>query len=211
MTISGGGGGGGASTWDLVDNTPPITFSNGNLTAATSNSGDSGIRSTLAKSSGKLYFEITVVTVGSGNVSIGVNNCYSFLNQYLGQDKMSIGYTSQFNVIYFNGANMGGFGANTNGDVYGVAVILNPGSVDFYIRRNTGNWNNNGSANPSTGVGGIISGGAAAASNQGNLAGFLKSGQVYAAVTISNNATITANFGATSFVNGPPSGFSAWG
>jgi hypothetical protein len=61
------------------------------------------------------------------------------------------------------------------------------------------NWNNSGTANPATGVGGLLLSGA---------------GAIYLLGTLFGNTpgdTGTVNFGATAFIGTVPSGFTAWG
>jgi len=49
------------TTWSTTDKSSTITLSNGNLTAAGSASASQSVRSTTSKSSGKVYWEVTLI------------------------------------------------------------------------------------------------------------------------------------------------------
>jgi hypothetical protein len=75
----------------------------------------------------------------------------------------------------------------------GIAVDFGAGKMWFKDLTNNGQWNDSGTDDPGTTTGGI--------SNTVTAA-------LYPAVTSTNGAVLTANFGATSFVGSVPSGFS---
>jgi hypothetical protein len=184
-----------AVTWDAAT-TVNATLSNGDLTATHANStGNSGARvaSAAAKSSGKYYFEIFCNTVNSTDV-LGLTAPGNNYNTVL------IGSASTMFVAPGNGnmnvaagfaGNIGAFVAN---DVAGFAVDVGAGKV--WIRRNAGNWNGSGTANPATGVGGFSFTPIAIAPVIGFGSG--------------SPSAYTGNFGATSYTNAAPSGFGNW-
>jgi hypothetical protein len=67
-----------------------------------------------------------------------------------------------------------------------------------WMRKGSGNWNGDATANPATGVGGVI----------------IQSGSFDPAVgfasSSSANGAYTADFGATAYANAAPSGFGNW-
>src|SRR4029077_13475902 len=77
-----------------------------------------------------------------------------------------------------------GIGVPVSGDVIGVAVDFTNHLAWF--RRNSGNWNNDGTANPATGVGGIT----IAAGSYAPTVGFGAGGSA---------RTTTGNFGASTY------------
>lgn len=85
------------------------------------------------------------------------------------------------------------------GNVLGCALDIDNRLVWF--RTGTGNWNNSGTANPATGVGGVS-------------AKYLFAGSpttmVVPAGNCGNTGTNTLNLKSVNMVNGPPSGFSPW-
>jgi hypothetical protein len=182
------------STWSPTDNNH-ITLSNGNLTATHSASAsNTGVRSAYGQSTGKFYFELTMITTpGNGGwVGLGTSTT-SFAG---GGGAAMCGLQCGNGNLYINGLYKGvtiGFG---NGDVVCAAVDMNNKLIWFRI--NGGNWNGSGTANPATGAGGFdistpFSTGTAAYAMSGN--------------DFNSGASFTANFGATSFAQTVPSGF----
>jgi len=160
-----------------------------------------GARSTATKTTGKYYFEFT----GGGNPSTqgqvglirstsaygdtggGSNGCFWFIT-------FGPGY-----IYSNNGAATVNMAVSTTpSDRICCAIDLDARLVWF--RKNGGNWNNSGTANPATGIGGLAVQATIA------LAPF-----VYfdvAAGTTSDTCTI--NLGATAFAQTAPAGFGNW-
>lgn len=190
------GGGGGATTWNLTDNSSIITRSNGNLTAteggSASGSGD-GLRATTSRSSGKLYFEITLTTDVSAQESMGIaKSTASLVSNSLGADADGWGIIiGSGGALVNNGAPVQFGGAGDAGDVYGFAVDLT--GLLLYVSKN-GSFLFSG--NPTVGSGGTT----IAAGSWFPAASLFGSGDV-----------VTLNVGTTAFNTSPPSGYSAWG
>lgn len=168
------------ATWD------PLEFgilSNGNLTATVSQSGDVA-RSTIGKSSGKWYWEISVPDVFSA-VGITETNPGAFVYN------MSKGTCWRGGFVfttYKNGSPIDTTLGSFAGAVMGCALDMD--NLLFYFYRN-GVLASEATINPVT----------------------LDAGNYKAAVSRSSNGvgngSYTANFGATAFAFTPPSGFNA--
>jgi hypothetical protein len=198
------GGCGGAScagtpsttTWNPSDKSANLSLSGGNLVVTnTGSTADSAIRSVVSYSSGKKYYETTAS--GAGVTSFGIANASAPLSSFLGSDNNGVGSLNNGNTL-LNFGNIGtAFGWNT-GDVLGIAVDLT--AKLFWIKNITAGqpWNNNGSADPATGVGGFSFSTIAA-------------GPYFAAACVpTNGESTTTNFGATAYTGTAPSGFSNW-
>jgi len=178
------------------------TLSNGNLTAVkTGTSGDSGVRSTAQKDTGKHYFEVTCTTINTNGDCVGiVTAAGTYANVVTSGTNCGVVY--KFNgAIWGNNANSGRtLGTLANGDIIGVAVDLDNNKI--WVRKApSGNWNGQviGSQDPANNVGGV-------------------SISSYSATTLSplmgfgagtTGSTVTANFGASAFSGTVPSGFNA--
>jgi hypothetical protein len=187
------------TTWSTTDKSTGVTLSNGNLTFD-HGSGSAGTtraaRSSIGKSSGLLYFEITTNAgmEAGNNLSFGLaNSSASLANQVGMADANGWGFYSVDGKIYNNGSGTAYKGsAWANGvNVFGVAVNFTTGK--FWISIG-GTWVNSG--NPAAGTGEAASG---------------LSGTLYAMVTAPyDNQQYTINVGASAFSYTPPTGFSAW-
>lgn len=204
---------GGGSTapfvfWNPADKASGIVLSNGNLTATYPIGSPfptkANVRANLGRSSGKYYFEITVSAIGDTSLFwFGLANASCSLAVAPGLDANSIGCRQT--QVRFNGSSpINGGSTFQNGDVTGLAVDLGALKIWFRTPRGSGPWNNDviGSQNPATGTGGF------------SIAGF--TAPVFPALfegTNDGGANMTgvANFGASSFTNTPPTGFTAWG
>jgi hypothetical protein len=199
-----------SSTWN---NTPApafdpasisnVTLTNSNLTATHSNTTIPGGAQALAPQvAGKWYFEITQTTTPHGTADV-VAGLYP-VPVNLGNTSNGTGGVSVLSgngAIWISSVNTVLLGAFAAGDVCGVAVDFTAGL--FWARKNAGNWNNSGTANPATGAGGLA----------------IVSSAPWAPVVVFNGSgsqagdSYTANFGATSYANTAPSGFNnlvAW-
>lgn len=177
--------------WNPADVGGPGVVSGSNLTFSTSTGGNAGVRSTNPLNAGRAYFEITIGVQGGGAYNAGVVNGSATPEVDTG-NPISHGAA----IVWANGniSPSGSLGAGfSNGDLCCIAVDL--GSKLIWFRKNGGSWNG-GANNPATSVGGIS---------------FSPTGPFHAfgGLTI-GSSSLTANFGATSFVHSVPSGFSSW-
>lgn len=177
------------ATWNASDIAANLTLSNGNLTIKnTSGSGSISYRTgraTVGKSSGKWYWEITVNDMTNTGGSIGVAASTQSLTNFIGASGQSgWGYQASNGNCNSNGGTS--YGASwTTGDVIGVALNMDAGTVTFY---------KNG-----TSQGTIESVGCTSVT-----------GTVYPAITLARDSQqYTANFGASAFTYSVPSGYNA--
>lgn len=194
---------GAASGFAVFDGTTTtnVTLSNGNLTATHSSSAtNSGVQATSPKSYGKYYFEVTIGAAHGNNDSVAVVYPGTVYSSVIGGQGGIICFNGASGVIYNNGTNTGStVGSWSAGDVICAAVDFYGGNVWF--RRNNGNWNGSGTANPATGTGGI---GGGTISSSGPLC--------VPVLTFGGTGTLsgdnmTANFGQSAFAYAVPSGF----
>jgi hypothetical protein len=186
-------------TFDSHD-TGGTAMSNGNLTAThTGTFGQTGARSTAYRSSGKYYFEVTMGATNGGGDTIGILLSTGVYNdQQGGNNSATVFSTFSSGIIYSNNANTGiGIGAAAPGDVTGIAIDLD--NRKAWFRRNGGNWNASGTANPATNVGGVTIG-------SGSFAPSIAFGS--GSSTVGDN--VTGNFGQSAYAFSPPSGFGNW-
>lgn len=186
------------TTWDPSDIDPGITLSPDKLTATSG----AGFAYALAKaiashSTGKFYHETTFSTFTSNN-QVGIGLAAATVGNSgtpLGAGADSVAYNFSTNFV-INSSSLGNGAAWGAGDVLGCAVDL--GAKLLWVRVNAGLWNNSGTANPATGVGGI---------NISSLAAVA----YFPAITLVNTGDVAvANFGATAYANAAPAGFVNW-
>lgn len=166
------------ATWNSADKGAGVTLSGGDLTATIA-SGGNAVRSTISKASGKWYWELN--QVDASDSMNGVGNASAVLNNPPGQDTNGWGYF--FNGQQYNNAILTAYGSSfTNGDVIGVALDADAGTVTFY---------KNNVAQPTITLTGVSS--------------------PYFAMWGGGGAScsVTANFGATALTYTPPGGFNA--
>ena len=192
-----------ATTWSTnsADKGTNVVLSNNNLTATSGSAGTYAVRGTNGKTSGKWYFEITCTgTISNSGVGIcpgteNIGGASTGPTAYM--------YPNIANAFMFTsgGTNLGLClpSALVSSDVLCVATDMT--NKRFWVRKGNSIWNNSGTANPTTNVGGFD----LSAVFSGNLA-------AYPVVTFQAiNLIHTANFGATTFSQTIPSGFTAWG
>jgi hypothetical protein len=186
-------------TLATFDGTPQLgaVVSNGNLTVTHgSTSSNAGVISTMTKTSGKFYFELTVqVATSSSNCAGITSGTIADMGNNLNSTQILTGAST---IIYSNDASTAkNLGTTAVGDVFGFAIDLT--ARLGWIRRNAGTWNADAAADPATGVNGVV----------------IEAGSFAPAVRFSNAAATTAaftgNFGQGAFVNAAPAGFSNWG
>jgi hypothetical protein len=140
-------------TWNPSDVAPAITLSNFNLTAATSTGGSQDGRGQTSQTSGKYYMEQKVdIFTPATTWAIAISNGTESLTNFPGQTTNSVGWFDS-GQVYYNSVPLTTIQTFTTGDTLGMAVDIT--NALLWFRTNTGNWNNSGSANPSTGTGGI--------------------------------------------------------
>lgn len=111
-------------TWNPSDKGSGITLSNGNLTS----SGQPMVRATDSRSSGKWYWEVTVVA--SANSAIGVASAAANLLNYTGGDSHGWGYYCNGGVLH--GGITGTQAAYAAGAIIGIALDMDALTVQFY-------------------------------------------------------------------------------
>lgn len=175
-----------STTLDPANTHADITLSNGNLTALqTGGAGFRTSRTVASYSSGKKYFKATWDNTTS-DPGFGFGNSSTTTNNYLGSSINSVGYHNDSNVYQTGGANT----TYTTGDVTEVAFDI--GAQLIWVRKNSGNWNNNGSADPATGTGGFST-------------SYLGAGPYYGFICLQGNpGQVTLDFSGST----APSGFS---
>jgi hypothetical protein len=185
------------ATLNPSDQAGVSAFSNGNLTI---DSGQS--RATIAKSSGKHYFE---VTLNSADMLTHVGVTTSAASIYLECGNTAYGFSAKFSsgvTQYVHNSSAIGYPADhpaaySQYDVWMVAIDITTGKMWFGLN---GTWN--GSGDPAAGTGAVFSD----AGLQGTMLPM-----VYTSAESWQGKTITANFGASAFAYTVPSGFnSGW-
>lgn len=202
-TYAAGGTGPDASTYatfDPFNKGIDIALSNGNLTATFTSSViiNELVKSTIGKSSGKWFWEITLTSVGDVNASLvtGLANSLEDVNSYLGGTANSWGHTYS---VPGTGCNTSGnaskkhngtfacYGSNvTNGNVLGFALDMDVGTITVY---------KNG-----------ISQGIMFSGITGTI---YPSASSDISVSIVTSLICTANFGASAFIYSVPSGYNS--
>jgi hypothetical protein len=157
----------------------PIVPKNGNLDLI-GGAGWAMVGSTIAVSTGKWYWEATFFKPGSGDGVLGIHKSNTSLFQIVGYSGDPNGYGYAANGNKQNNSTGVAYGATfTNGDVIGVALDLDAGTLTFY-KNNT---------------------------SQGVAFSSL-SGEFFPAFS-SETAYFQANFGQRPFAYTPPTGFKA--
>lgn len=195
-----------ATTYDPAKLTNPALLSNGNLSVncVTGNS-PCGVISSLTETTGKFYFESTIVYTNStqiSNTGSGLANLSQPNNTHINQP-FAAGVRFVDGVILVAGASHGSTGGTfSTTDVAGIAIDF--GAKLFWARNGAGNWNGNATNDPSTGVGGVDFSTITVGTGYG-AAAFVGS------VNPPAGSTVTTNFGASAFANAAPSGFNDLG
>jgi hypothetical protein len=198
-----GGGGGSTTTWDPASVTA-VTLSGSNLvatnTGTTSTDQGAKVASSAGRNTGKYYFEVTITANTTGvNRGLGIGTTASTYTN------MGNGATTGV-VMYFTGsvyANGGSTGISIPSVIIGVPVgmAIDLDNRKIWIRASAGGiWNNSGTADPATNVGGITI-------PAGTMVPFV----VFGGGSGAANNVVTANFGASIFAGAVPAGFtSGW-
>lgn len=185
------GGGATTTTWNPSDKNAAIALSGGNLIGTGSSGGGfvSGRAIASMTGSDKRHFEVVMTAQGFGIV--GVGNSSATLNDYVGNDANGVGYV--FNgQVQVAGPGVVGISSYTAGDI--ISVEIDRGAKLIWFAKNTGDWNNDPTANPATGTGGIDI--TAVAGNLFPMVSFFSNGDVR-----------TGNFGGSAYTKSASSGF----
>lgn len=128
-----GGGGPPATpvTWDPAKTGVNATLANGNRDYTTASSGFATALSTVGKSTGKWYAEITIVSMVGNSGGVGFGNAGMNTDSYLGATASGgMLYFASTGTAFANGVGAGtwpGTGTLTAGDIYTLALDLGTG------------------------------------------------------------------------------------
>ena len=115
--------------------TAQFTLSNANLNWSITSSASNALylRSTLAMSSGKWYWEVTPTDVGAGpNLYIGIQDA-TYTPSSSTTDNVTSGYAYKFDGNKVTGATSTAYGSSwTNNDVIAIALDMDAGTITFY-------------------------------------------------------------------------------
>jgi hypothetical protein len=173
-----------STTLDPAAKGPTATLSNDNLTVSVASTNE-GARSIASKADGLWVFECTVTTAVSSIGIVGISNSSQSLitpNGWCGQSVNSIGYSFTDGLVYNNGASLGSAGFTcAQGDT--VMIEFSPATKEIWFKK----------------------GGARSAAFVCSAAGPY---MAYPCIGGTPGSILTLNFGASRWVNGPPtSGF----
>ncbi len=192
--------GSGPTTWNPADKSSNINLSNNNLTAQCSNTTIGGVRGTSSRKVGKLYFEIKNTGSSAGtSTAIGIGTSTASFTAGLGGGWVNAFVLQEQSIAFFNGSNLGSSASfPTASQVACFAIDLTNSRA--WVRNGSGIWNNSGSANPATNVGGV------------NISAVFPTSPAFIFSTYNATAPVMVlNAGGAAFAQTVPSGFSAWG
>ena len=191
------------STLDPIYQNSGTVLSGGNLTSTTGGSGAplKGLGTpllTVGAGTGKWYWEGVYSSGTNGGLNFGLSTVAGDLNNYVGGDAQSIGFAVNGHTYYNNTDISTSIAESWNiGDV--IQVAFDFVNKKAWLKRNGGSWNNNGTYDPATNVGG-----------QDISAIFAVGGVFRPAFGGYYPSTVfTPNYGGTSFYGTVPSGFQA--
>lgn len=143
-----------ATTWNPSDKGSDVNLTNGDLTAA---SGGGCVR-TVANggASGKVCFEIVLAaTDNSQGQAIGFANSTLSMTGDSSASPNAITAWTDGNVYMNNGSTpVGAFAAGSWPSGTTITVAIDTINKRFWARKDSGNWNNSGTADPATNTGG---------------------------------------------------------
>ena len=183
-------GGNGRGNYCVLNSlsTPQFTITNANLNWSITSSASNALylKSTLAVSSGKWYWEVTPTDVGGGpNLFIGIQDS-TYSPNSAATDNVTSGYAYKADGNKVTGGTASAYGASyTNNDVIGVALDMDAGTLVFY-KNNT-------------------SQGTAFSSLSGSYLPIL----VHNVGGVSRTSAGSVNYGQRPFTYTPPTGFKA--
>jgi len=144
--------------WSLTDKSPFVTISGtGSLISAAFNGTlATAVRGVTPRNTDKRYFEVKsvgAITVTTAS-AIGITTGAADLDAIADTGLLTAGINVRNGNIFFNGTTtIATFGTRADGDVFRFAVDFT--NKRLWITYNNNNWNNSGSADPATNVGGI--------------------------------------------------------
>lgn len=173
------------ATWNPSDKSSLVTLSGGNLVAnMTSAASNYFVRSSIGKSTGKWYWEITINSATPTTdffMPAGISQASENINDWMGLTA-GVSFTFEGGQFYQNGGALTNPGAWALGDIVGVALDLTVGSENVKFYRN----------------------------NTLMITVTIAAGTYYAGTgTYTTIGQTTANFGATPFIYSPPAGYNA--
>jgi hypothetical protein len=113
------------ATWNPADKSASLILSSGDLTAL----GAESVRSTISKTSGKWYWELTVLSLG---YLAGLADSSFIVTNYIGISTNSIGWENG-GAVYISGSLGTSVSAYTAGDVLGFASDIGAGTIAIYL------------------------------------------------------------------------------
>lgn len=180
-----------SAQWNSADKDADITLSNSDRDTAGAGAGT--VRSLLGRSTGKYYWEVTIITGSPGNLYLGlVNSTFTVTNNYCGSAASSAGIASFGNSVHtWTKAQAGTISLALN-DIVGFAVDISTGYL-WVARNNT--WQLTG--DPAAGTNPWVSG---------------ITGTVYPACSYVGAYSTGGRISTTTaeLTYSPPSGFSRW-
>ena len=192
------GSGGSITTYSTLDPTNKgtnLVLSMANLLATTGASASDweSVRGTISKAAGLFYCEFTQTQNVYSQVGfcVAASNMNSLFSQTTGVALMNVGGSN----LYINGVSYAGYPTYIIGDIIRAAVNITTSRLWYAV--NSGNWNNDASADPGAGINGI------------NIASVV--GALYPAVAVKGGGAVNVNFGQSTFAFTAPTGFGKWG
>jgi hypothetical protein len=144
---------------DVALSRPQLTIASDGLSFVSSMDGLFGARTKFSRRTGKFYFEVSLTDTakgGDGFCMVGLARpdlTFEAVGRSAYGVWINLASTSNGN-IWIEGTNTAlNLGIAADGDRYGFAIDLDANLV--WARRNNGNWNASGTANPATGTGGL--------------------------------------------------------
>lgn len=180
-----------SAQWNSADKDADITLSNSDRDTAGAGAGS--VRSLLGRSSGKYYWEVTIITGAPGNLYVGLaNSSFSVTNNYPGGAASSAGVSSGGNAVNTWTKDQTGTFAIAQNDVLGFACDITAGKL--WVAKNN-SWQLTG--DPAAGTNQWVSG----------ISGTVYPTLGYAA-SYATGGRISTKTSELSY--SPPSGFSQW-
>ncbi len=125
------------ATWNPFDKDADITLSGSDLVASNSNGNSGSARSTIGKSSGKWYWEITLTAIDNSSWGIGVGTASAALTSYPGFDANGWGYWMGVNPdekLTNDVLSAYGSGNAATGNIISVLLNMDAGEVSFRLQ-----------------------------------------------------------------------------
>jgi hypothetical protein len=181
------------ATFDPANKNSKITLSSGNLVATKDGTaGNANAYSTIAPTTGKWYWELTLTSVTDG--TFGISNLLEGLSGWMAgvwSGTIRGGGFLISSTVWYNANNARSTLTATTGDVLGFAYDADVGTMSFY---------KNNSLVQTLAVG----------TSYGQAQVWAKFTPMYAAFCLSQaSSVVTANFGASALTYTPPSGYNA--